>query len=247
MEYCNEKILLASLIGLVSASAAAQQEIKFVMEATYAPFEYMDENNHIQGFDVDLANALCKQLEAKCSFHNQAFDSLIPALKFKRYDAAISAMDITEARLEQVNFSNPYYDNSAAFVSLAGKVADQATLKGKRVGVQNGTTHQSFLLEQRSDVVAVPYSSYQDAFIDMKNGRIDSVFGDTAVVAEWFKGDNKLEYVGERVTNPQYFGNGFGIAVNKDNQALLDQLNAALEAVKENGEYAAIFNKYFGN
>ncbi|BCK04788.1 arginine ABC transporter periplasmic arginine-binding protein ArtI [Vibrio cholerae] len=242
-----KKILLASLIGLVSASAAAQQEIKFVMEATYAPFEYMDENNQIQGFDVDLANALCKQLEAKCSFHNQAFDSLIPALKFKRYDAAISAMDITEARLEQVNFSNPYYDNSAAFVSLAGKVADQATLKGKRVGVQNGTTHQSFLLEQRSDVVAVPYSSYQDAFIDMKNGRIDSVFGDTAVVAEWFKGDNKLEYVGERVTNPQYFGNGFGIAVNKDNQALLDQLNAALEAVKENGEYAAIFNKYFGN
>ncbi|EGQ9205219.1 arginine ABC transporter substrate-binding protein [Vibrio cholerae] len=242
-----KKILLASLIGLVSASAAAQQEIKFVMEATYAPFEYMDENNQIQGFDVDLANALCKQLEAKCSFHNQGFDSLIPALKFKRYDAAISAMDITEARLEQVNFSNPYYDNSAAFVSLAGKVADQATLKGKRVGVQNGTTHQSFLLEQRSDVVAVPYSSYQDAFIDMKNGRIDSVFGDTAVVAEWFKGDNKLEYVGERVTNPQYFGNGFGIAVNKDNQALLDQLNAALEAVKENGEYAAIFNKYFGN
>ncbi|EJO4028855.1 arginine ABC transporter substrate-binding protein [Vibrio cholerae] len=242
-----KKILLASLIGLVSASAAAQQEIKFVMEATYAPFEYMDEKNQIQGFDVDLANALCKQLEAKCSFHNQAFDSLIPALKFKRYDAAISAMDITEARLEQVNFSNPYYDNSAAFVSLAGKVADQATLKGKRVGVQNGTTHQSFLLEQRSDVVAVPYSSYQDAFIDMKNGRIDSVFGDTAVVAEWFKGDNKLEYVGERVTNPQYFGNGFGIAVNKDNQALLDQLNAALEAVKENGEYAAIFNKYFGN
>ncbi len=141
-----KKILLASLIGLVSASAAAQQEIKFVMEATYAPFEYMDENNQIQGFDVDLANALCKQLEAKCSFHNQAFDSLIPALKFKRYDAAISAMDITEARLEQVNFSNPYYDNSAAFVSLAGKVADQAALKGKRVGVQNGSTHQSSYL-----------------------------------------------------------------------------------------------------
>ncbi|HDV5405977.1 TPA: transporter substrate-binding domain-containing protein [Vibrio cholerae] len=158
-----KKILLASLIGLVSASAAAQQEIKFVMEATYAPFEYMDENNQIQGFDVDLANALCKQLEAKCSFHNQAFDSLIPALKFKRYDAAISAMDITEARLEQVNFSNPYYDNSAAFVSLAGKVADQAALKGKRVGVQNGSTHQSFLLEQLSDVVAVPYSSYRSS------------------------------------------------------------------------------------
>jgi arginine transport system substrate-binding protein len=242
-----KKILLASLIGLVSTNVAAQQEIKFAMEATYAPFEYMDENNQIQGFDVDLANALCKQMQAKCSFHNQAFDSLIPALKFKRYDAAISAMDITEARLEQVSFTDAYYDNSAAFVSIAGKVADQGALKGKRVGVQNGSTHQSYLLEQMAGVTAVPYASYQDAFIDMKNGRIDSVFGDTAVVAEWFKKENNLAYVGEYVTNAQYFGNGFGIAVNKDNQKLVSDLNAALKAVKANGEYQTIFNQYFGN
>ncbi|MBO7913618.1 arginine ABC transporter substrate-binding protein [Vibrio splendidus] len=241
-----KKILLASLIGLASFNAAAQEEIKFAMEATYAPFEYMDENNQIQGFDVDLANALCEELKATCTFHNQAFDSLIPALKFKRYDAAISAMDITEARLKQVNFSDAYYDNSAAFISFEGKVADQAALEGKRVGVQNGSTHQSFLLEQMTGVTAVPYSSYQDAFIDMKNGRIDSVFGDTAVVAEWFKKEDNLTYVGDQVTNQEYFGNGFGIAVNKSNQELVDQLNVALAAVKANGEYDKIFNKYFG-
>ncbi|MEC7307212.1 lysine/arginine/ornithine ABC transporter substrate-binding protein [Vibrio splendidus] len=241
-----KKILLASLIGLASFNAAAQEEIKFAMEATYAPFEYMDENNQIQGFDVDLANALCEELKATCTFHNQAFDSLIPALKFKRYDAAISAMDITEARLKQVNFSNAYYDNSAAFISFEGKVTDQAALEGKRVGVQNGSTHQSFLLEQMTGVTAVPYSSYQDAFIDMKNGRIDSVFGDTAVVAEWFKKEDNLTYVGDQVTNQEYFGNGFGIAVNKSNQELVDQLNVALAAVKANGEYDKIFNKYFG-
>ncbi|CAM2789510.1 Putative ABC transporter arginine-binding protein 2 [Vibrio mytili] len=241
-----KKILLASLIGLVSANAAAQDEIKFAMEATYAPFEYMDENNQIQGFDVDLANALCKEMEAKCSFHNQAFDSLIPALKFKRYDAAISAMDITDARLEQVSFTHPYYENSAAFVSVKGKVADKTELQGKRVGVQNGSTHQSYLIDQLPGVTAVPYSSYQDAFIDMKNGRIDSVFGDTAVVAEWFKKEDGLTYVGDHVTNPKYFGNGFGIAVNKDNQELVNKLNAALKAVKENGNYDVIFNKYFG-
>ncbi|WP_261815430.1 arginine ABC transporter substrate-binding protein [Vibrio gallicus] len=242
-----KKILLASLIGLTSAHAmAAQQEIKFAMEATYAPFEYVDANNEIQGFDVDLANALCKQIDAKCTFHNQSFDSLIPALKFKRYDAAISGIDITESRQEQVSFTNPYYDNSAAFVAIKGKVADQAALKGKRVGVQNGSTHQAYLLEQLPGVTAVPYSSYQDAFIDMQNGRIDSVFGDTAVVAEWFKKNDKLSYVGDAVTNKKYFGNGFGIAVNKDNQALVEQLNAALKTVKENGEYKAIFEKYFG-
>jgi arginine transport system substrate-binding protein len=241
-----KKILLASLIGLASFNAAAQEEIKFAMEATYAPFEYMDENNQIQGFDVDLANALCEEMKATCTFHNQAFDSLIPALKFKRYDAAISAMDITEARLQQVNFSDAYYDNSAAFISIEGKVADQAALEGKRIGVQNGSTHQSFLLEQLPGVTAVPYSSYQDAFIDMKNGRIDSVFGDTAVVAEWFKKEDNLTYVGDQVTNQEYFGNGFGIAVNKSNPELVAQLNTALAAVKANGEYDKIFNKYFG-
>ena len=241
-----KKILLASLIGLASFNAAAKEEIKFAMEATYAPFEYMDENNQIQGFDVDLANALCEEMKATCTFHNQAFDSLIPALKFKRYDAAISAMDITEARLQQVNFSDAYYDNSAAFISIEGKVADQAALEGKRIGVQNGSTHQSYLLEQLPGVTAVPYSSYQDAFIDMKNGRIDSVFGDTAVVAEWFKKEDNLTYVGDQVTNQEYFGNGFGIAVNKSNQELVDQLNVALAAVKANGEYDKIFNKYFG-
>ncbi|CAH7045174.1 putative ABC transporter periplasmic binding protein ArtI [Vibrio chagasii] len=241
-----KKILLASLIGLASFNAAAQEEIKFAMEATYAPFEYMDENNQIQGFDVDLANALCEEMKATCTFHNQAFDSLIPALKFKRYDAAISAMDITEARLQQVNFSDAYYDNSAAFISIEGKVADQAALEGKRIGVQNGSTHQSYLLEQLPGVTAVPYSSYQDAFIDMKNGRIDSVFGDTAVVAEWFKKEGNLTYVGDQVTNQEYFGNGFGIAVNKSNPELVAQLNTALAAVKANGEYDKIFNKYFG-
>ncbi|CAH7345022.1 putative ABC transporter periplasmic binding protein ArtI [Vibrio chagasii] len=241
-----KKILLASLIGLASFNAAAQEEIKFAMEATYAPFEYMDENNQIQGFDVDLANALCEEMKATCTFHNQAFDSLIPALKFKRYDAAISAMDITEARLQQVNFSDAYYDNSAAFISIEGKVADQAALEGKRIGVQNGSTHQSYLLEQLPGVRAVPYSSYQDAFIDMKNGRIDSVFGDTAVVAEWFKKEDNLTYVGDQVTNQEYFGNGFGIAVNKSNPELVAQLNTALAAVKANGEYDKIFNKYFG-
>lgn len=241
-----KKILLASVIALASTHAFAQQELKFATEATYAPFEYMDDNNQIQGFDIDLAKAICTEIKATCTFHNQAFDSLIPALKFKRYDAAISAMDITDARLKQVSFSDAYYDNAAAFVSNKGKIADQAALKGKRVGVQNGSTHQSYLVDQMPGVTSVPYASYQDAFIDMQNGRIDSVFGDTAVVAEWFKNNDKLTYIGDPVTNKQYFGNGFGIAVNKDNQDLVKQLNIALKTLKENGQYKKIFDQYFG-
>nr|WP_086937481.1 lysine/arginine/ornithine ABC transporter substrate-binding protein [Thaumasiovibrio occultus] len=239
-----KKILLATVIGLSTFAAQAEQEIKFVMEATYPPFEFTDEAGNIVGFDVDLANALCAEMEATCTFHNQAFDSLIPALRFNRYDAAISAMDITEARLEQVAFSNPYYDNAAAFVA----VAPQESLDGLRVGVQNGSTHQSYLVEKMPNAVeAVPYGSYQDAFVDLNLGRIDAIFGDTAVVAEWFEENDKVQYVGETVTDAQYFGQGFGIAVNKDNQELVDELNTALATIKENGTYQQIFDQYFGN
>ncbi len=241
-----KKLFIATAIAVVSTSAMAQEKIRFAMEATYAPFEYMDKNNQIQGFDVDLANAICAEIKASCTFSNQSFDSLIPALKFKRYDAAISAMDITEERLKQVAFSDPYYDNAAAFVTSNSTITSTEQLKSKRVGVQNGSTHQSYLIEQTPGVIAVPYSSYQDAFIDMQNGRVDAVFGDTAVVAEWFKQDESLHYVGQPVTNKTYFGNGFGIAVNKDSQDLLKQLNQGLAAVKANGTYQKIYQQYFG-
>lgn len=71
----------------------------------------------MQGFDIDLANALCKEMQADCTFTNQAFDSLIPSLKFKRFDAVISGMDITPERQKQVAFTQPYYDNSALFIA----------------------------------------------------------------------------------------------------------------------------------
>ncbi|CAH0533530.1 Putative ABC transporter arginine-binding protein 2 [Vibrio stylophorae] len=239
-----KKTIIAALFGLTALSANAQTELKFVMEATYAPFEYMDENNQIKGFDVDLANALCEEMKAKCTFHNQAFDSLIPAIKFKRFDAAISAMDITDARSKQVNFTNAYYDNAAIFVALEANAKNP--LQGKRIGVQNGSTHQSYLLEQMKGAEAVPYGSYQDAFLDMKAGRIDAVFGDTAVIAEWLKSDKNVKAVGNPVTDPKYFGNGFGIAVHKSNKALVEQLNAALDTIKANGKYDTIYNNYFG-
>ncbi len=87
----------------------------------------MDANNEIVGFDMDLAKALCKQMEANCTFTNQAFDSLIPALKFKRYDAVISGMDITPERSKQVAFTQPYYANSAIVIAPKGKFSTLLT------------------------------------------------------------------------------------------------------------------------
>ncbi|WP_038908203.1 arginine ABC transporter substrate-binding protein [Dickeya oryzae] len=240
-----KKLILAALLASTTFSALATETIRFAASATYPPFESLDANNQIVGFDIDLANALCKQLQATCSFTNQAFDSLIPALKFRRYDVIISGMDITPERSKQVAFTQPYYANSAIVIAQKGKFHSLADLKGKRIGMENGTTHQKFLQEKHPEVTTVPYDSYQNALIDLKNGRLDGVFGDTAVVNEWLKNNPDLATVGEKITDPAYFGIGLGIAIRPDNQALLEKLNGALNAIKANGTYKAINDKWF--
>lgn len=240
-----KKWLLTALVASVAFGAGAADKIRFASSATYPPFESLDSNNQIVGFDIDLAKALCKQMQADCSFTNNPFDSLIPALKFRRYDAIISGMDITAERSKQVAFSQPYYANSAIVIAPKGKFSTLDALKGKRVGMENGTTHQKYLQVKHPEVTAVAYDSYQNAILDLKNGRLDGVFGDTAVVNEWLKTNPDLATVGEHITDAQYFGTGLGIAVRPDNKALLTKINAALEAIKANGTYQKISDQWF--
>ncbi|MBS0847754.1 ABC transporter substrate-binding protein ArtJ [Citrobacter sp. JGM124] len=240
-----KKLLLAALLATAAFNASAADKINFASSATYPPFESLDASNQIVGFDIDLAKALCKQMQAECTFTNNPFDSLIPALKFRKYDAVISGMDITPERARQVSFTAPYYENSAVVIAKKGAYDSFAALKGKRIGLENGTTHQKFIHDKHPEVNTVAYDSYQNAFIDLKNGRIDGVFGDTAVVNEWLKTNPQLGTVGEHVTDPEYFGTGLGIAVRPDNPALLEKLNNALAAIKADGTYQKINDKWF--
>lgn len=240
-----KKFIIAAVLASISVSAAAAEAVRFATEASYPPFEFIGADNKIQGFDVDLANALCKEIQADCSFTNQAFDSLIPSLKFKRFDAVMAGMDITPEREKQVLFTKPYYDNSALFIAQKGKVTDVAALKGKRVGVQNGTTHQKYLTDKHPEITTVPYDSYQNAILDLKSGRVDAVFGDTAVVNDWLKQNAELAAVGDKVTDKDYFGTGLGIAVRQQNTELQGKFNAALDKIKQDGTYETIYKKWF--
>ncbi|KLN96120.1 arginine ABC transporter substrate-binding protein [Moellerella wisconsensis] len=244
-----KKILLAALLGAMtlSATAAEKETIRFATEATYAPFEMFDANNQIVGFDVDLANAMCDKINATCTFTHQSFDSLIPSLKFRRFDALMAGIDITPDRQKQVDFTDTYYANSAEFIAVKDKITSPAQLKGKKIGVQNGTTHQKYIMEQLKDMSTVPYDNYQSAILDLQSGRIDAVFGDTAVADEWLKakGNENLAVVGDKVTDPEYFGIGLGIAVRKGNKDLQDKLNKAMSEVKADGTYDVIYKKWF--
>lgn len=240
-----KKWIVAAVMATLAMNAYAAEKIRFAVSATYPPFESLDQNNQIVGFDIDLAKALCQQMQAECTFTNNAFDSLIPSLKFRRYDAVISGMDITAERSKQVDFTQPYYANSAIVIAHKGEYSDFSQLKGKRIGVENGTTHQKYLLEKHPEVIAVAYDSYQNAILDLKNGRLNGVFGDSAVVNQWLKANADLSAVGEHITDSDYFGTGLGIAVRKGNSALLQQLNSALAVLKANGRWQQINQKWF--
>ncbi|WP_375057214.1 transporter substrate-binding domain-containing protein [Zobellella sp. DQSA1] len=243
----NKTLLSLALLAGLGATAVQAEEVKFVTNAAYPPFEFVDENNEIQGFDIDLAKALCTVAELECSFHNQAFDSLIPSLKFRRYHAAIAAMDVTPERAEQVDFSDIYYENSAVFVAPQGKFESLDELMSQTVGVQNGTSHQKYIQDklEGEGLKSRPYQSVQDALLDMTNGRLEAVFADTAVVGEWLGKTEGYEVVGDPITDENYFGTGFGIAVTKGNQELLDKLNQGLAELKADGTYESLYQKYF--
>lgn len=237
-----KKTLFLTALLAGTTFAANAQNITFAMEPSYPPFELTNEKGEIIGFDVDIANAICKEIEANCQFKSQSFDSLIQELKLKRIDAAISAIDITEARAKQVAFSNPYYDSSASFVAMKGKVKDLA--EAKNIGVQNGTTYQQYIVAEAKHYTPKSYVSLQDAILDIKNGRIDVIFGDTAVLVDMLQKEPNLTFIGEKVDNKKYFGNGLGIAVNKGNKELVEKLNKGLATIKANGEYQKIYDKW---
>ena len=235
----KKTLLTAILLG--ASVAASAQELTFAMEPSYPPFETTNEKGEIIGFDVDVANAICKEIQATCKFKGEAFDALIPNLRAKRFDASISAIDITDARAKQVLFSDAYYDSTASYVTLKGK----ATLESaKNVGVQNGTTFQQYTVAETKQYTTKAYASLQSAILDLKSGRIDMIFGDTAVLADMISKEPEMQFVGEKVANKKYFGNGLGIAMHKSNKELAEQLNKGLAAIKANGEYQKIYDKW---
>ncbi len=239
-------ILLAILGLCTSTSAFAKDDtIRFGMNPEYPPFEYKTEKNEIVGFDVDVANALCETLKKKCEFVEQQFNALIPNLRLKRFDAIISSMDITEERKKQVAFTDSYYLNPSVFVAIKGTYKNLDELKGKTVGVLNGSTHQLYIENEFKQASSKNYPQYPNAINDLFGKRVDAVFGDEAVVVEFIKKDGNLEVIGEPVNDPKYFGSGLAIAVLPKNTALVDSLNGALKTIKEDGRYQAIYDKWF--
>ena len=218
------------------------------MDATYPPFEFINETTHqFQGFDVDLMKAVAHEMGLKPKFVNVAWTGIIPGLEAHKYDCICSAMTITAERAKQVYFSRPYFVASQVIVVRANdnRIHSVKDLNGKVVGVQLGTTGEFFaekLLKEGIKFTLKKYQTTPDALLDLKNGRLDAVIIDNGV-ALWMakKCPEDYKVINERLTHELY-----GIAVAKDNPALLKAINQALNKTIEDGTYAKIYEKWFG-
>ena len=251
MKHIKLFAVMLSLAWSTVVIANPVKTIRFATEATYPPFEYIDESGQIKGFDIDIANALCQQMKVQCTFSNQSFNSLIPSLKLGKFDGIIAALGVTPEREKQVSFTSSYYEPSASFVAPLDKHYTMASLVGKKIGVQQGSTFEKYLNDHyRSKVTVKTYASIQDAFLDLVSGRVDIVLADTPIAKAWLKQDknsNKYSIIDKPIVDHAYFGTGYGIAVRKNDTELLNALQKALAEIKANGKYNEIVKKYFGD
>ncbi|MGB7204996.1 MAG: ABC transporter substrate-binding protein [Anderseniella sp.] len=241
---------LAAAMMTGSALAADWSKIRVGTEGAYKPFNYTDANGELQGFDVDIAKALCEEMKAECSYVAQDWDGIIPALLAKKYDVIIASMSITEERKKKVAFTEKYYNTPARFVSKKDSgISDTsaAGLKGKTVGAQSSTTHATFLEDNYKDSTVKLYATQDEANADLAAGRLDAVLADSVVILDWLNSDAGAccHHIGENYTDAKWFGDGAGMAVRQEDTELVEKLNAALAAILANGKYKEINDKYF--
>jgi arginine/ornithine transport system substrate-binding protein len=226
-------------------------ELKVAIDPTYEPFTYKTPDGKPTGFDVDIAEALCTEIQRKCVYVEQVWDSMIPGLQAKKYDAIISSMSITEERQKVVDFTDKYYNTPSRIVVKSDTpYTDEASLKGKRIGVLKGSTQEKYAVgELRSaGVVIVPYEAQDQVYLDIRSGRLDGTVADSVEVTGGFLSKPEgagYGFVGPVLNDPKYYGIGVGVALRQGDNELKESLNAAIKAIRANGTYETVSKKYF--
>ncbi len=242
-------VMLVALAGNVQAND--WKKIRIGVEGAYPPFSYVEPNGELAGFDIDIAKALGEAMGAEVTLVAQDWDGIIPALLAKKYDAIIASMSITEERKKKVAFTNKYYKTPAKFICKKGLMTEfsKENMKGKVVGAQRATIHDRYLTDNYgNDVEIKRYGTQDEAYLDLTAGRVDMLIADSVALSDGFlkkPEGSDYQFIGPDLTDSKWFGDGAGIAVRKEDTALVDKLNQAIETIRSNGTYKAIQDKYF--
>lgn len=225
--------------------------IRFLTESDFPPFNYLDEDNVLTGFNVDIARALCLELNTACDVQARPWAELLPALARGQADAVIASHTPRPNALKAVDFTDAYYFTPARFAAKRGSpIADvtPGTLEGKRIAVAKGTAHEAYLRAFFRDSAVRAFETEELARDALVSGEADILFGDGISLVFWLNGTASkacCEFKGGAFAEPRYFGDGVGIAVKRGDAQLKTMINDALRRLREGGRYEELLLRYF--
>ena len=245
--------MAAAVVLTLSSGLALAAPVTIATDATFPPFESIDANGKLVGYDIELMEAVCEEAKLECNIIAASWEGMIPGLMSRKYDALISQLTVTEARRKSMAFSDIYQIPTFRFVARKGADLDLSPegMKDKVFAVQTGTPMDAYVTKTYPDATIKRYSSGSEPYLELRAGRADVHLSYEAQIIHSFtsREDGKdFELVGPRLTGKDApeFGEGVAIAVRKSNEELLGKINEGLSAVRANGRQAALDAKYFG-
>ncbi len=239
----------AVLTGICAFSLnaqAADNVLRVGAEPAYAPFEFMDETTkELTGFDIELIDAIAKAEGWEIEVSTMPFDALIPALFTNNIDVALSAITITEERKKRVAFSDPYYDSGLTILireESRDDIKSVDDLKNQKICVQIGTTGALYAADIEGAQVT-NFNSAPESYLELKAGGCVAAINDRPV-NDYYLATGQAQGI---ISLPGTLSaESYGIAINKNNDAVIELVNSGFAKIKADGTYDAIYNKWFG-
>jgi polar amino acid transport system substrate-binding protein len=239
-------------LAVLASPSPAQEErtIRVAVEGAFPPFNYV-EQGELQGFEVDLAKAVCAAIPVRCTLVAHEWDGIVKGLLNREYDAIMSSLLITERRKKRVAFSRPYYRIPLSFITgkdgPAGDIGP-AALAGKAIGVVEGSPEAAYLEAKYATSHIRRYAKLEEANLDLLTARIDLVLGDKLALSRFVESREGVEccrFAGDAPFDPGYFGEGAAVGLRKDDADLKEAFDRGIAKVMADGTYDRIGAKYF--
>lgn len=238
----------AQIDGLVEPQRVV---LRFLTTSDFPPFNFYDEDGVLTGFNVDLARAICLELEVTCEILERSWDQLLPSLEKSQADAVIAAHSVTAEALKRVSFTDRYFHTPGRFAGLRRDTGVEATpegLESKRIAVASGSAHEAFVRQYFRGSRILVFDNADIAREALKAGEVDVVFGDAIGLSFWINGtasEQCCDFKGGAYLEPKFFGDGLAIAVSKDDLRLKADIDNALIEVRSKGRFAELVTRYF--
>ena len=241
-----KRILLFALLALaLCATNATAKKLIVATDTNFPPFEFKDpETGKHTGFDVELWDAIAKEIGMEYDLQPMDFNGIIPGLQSGQLDAGIAGITIKPERAKVVDFSDPYYNAGLLILVKADNndIADVKGLAGKVVSTKLGTTSEDFAKKEAGAKDVKLFPNNDAMFMELLAGGADAVIFDSPVVSEFMRTAGKGQV---KVVGPLYMGQSYGIGFPKGSE-LVGKANAALKKLRENGTYRDLYVKWFG-